>query len=303
MCGIFGSICDSGVKVLKNRVSLETIKHRGPDQKGEFVDEKVYMGHNRLSILDLSENARQPMVSNEIAITINGEIYNFQELKTDLQRKKYSFKSNSDSEIILHGYLEWGIDGLLERIDGMYSIAIYDQKNKNIYLARDRYGIKPLYFAYLNKTFCWASELKAIHKYYCEDSLQIDYTAIFDYLTYLYVPTPKTLYININKLPPAHYLKFNIESSNYKINRYWELSCYEVPCTIKYAAEKINTLLQNSVKSQLISDVPLGFFLSGGIDSSIIVAIATQYCINLNTYSIGFDIEDHNETKYSRQIA
>lgn len=302
MCGIFGSIEKSRISLSKNRDSLKTLKHRGPDQQGEFFDETVFMGHQRLSILDLSENGNQPMSSNDIIITVNGEIYNFQILKKELE-KKFKFLSKSDSEVILHGYVEWGIDGLLNRIDGMYSMVIFDKKRRIIYLVRDRYGIKPLYYAALNNSFCWASELKAINNYYSENHLQIDFTAVYDYLTYLYIPTPKTLYRNAFKLQPAHYIEFNLENFTYKINKYWELSCKEINCNIEFAAEKVRALLQESVDSQMISDVPLGFFLSGGIDSSIVVANASIFSNQINTYSIGFDVVNHNETQYSRQIA
>ena len=302
MCGIFGSIEKSGVNLINNRSSLETLRHRGPDHQGEFVDEMVYMGHRRLSILDLSENGKQPMVSNEVIITVNGEVYNFQKLERELNGK-YEFKSTSDSEVILHGYSEWGIDGLIERIDGMYSIVIYDKKKNCIYLVRDRYGIKPLYYSFQDTSFAWASELKAIIKYYDQNTLSIENTAIYDYLTYLYVPTPKTLYKNVFKLEPAHYLEFDLNKFNITVKKYWDLSCKEIIIDIDSAAAKVKELINESVKAQMISDVPLGFFLSGGIDSSIIVATASNFSKQLHTYSIGFDVASHNETQYSRQIA
>jgi asparagine synthase (glutamine-hydrolysing) len=302
MCGIFGSFNNNEIDLFSNRKSLDTLKHRGPDQQGEFFDDRVYMGHRRLSILDLSENGKQPMIAGDVIITVNGEIYNFQELKASLQ-KKYFFKSNSDSEVVLHGYTEWGIDGLLERIDGMYAIVIYDKAKKIIYLVRDRYGIKPMYYAFHNQKFCWASELKAIEHYYSNQSLEIDNTSLYDYLTYLYIPTPKTLYKNVFKLPPAHYLAFNLGNYDHKIKKYWELPIQEVNYSIEDASEKVRTLLEGSVKAQMISDVPLGFFLSGGIDSSTVVASASKFSKQIHTFSIGFDVVAHNETQYSRQIA
>jgi asparagine synthase (glutamine-hydrolysing) len=302
MCGIFGSVNENGNLIAKNPESLEKLKHRGPDQQGEFVDDMVYMGHRRLSILDLSDNARQPMVSNEAVITVNGEIYNFQKLKCELQGK-YEFKSMSDSEVILHGYQEWGIDGLVERIDGMYSFAIYDKKRKFVYLARDRYGVKPLYYSFHKNSFTWASELKAIEKYYDHDTLNIDFSSLYDYLTYLYIPAPKTLFKNVFKLEPAHYLELDLNQHDFKVKNYWTLPSDEIKIDIVSAATRVRELINNSVKAQMISDVPLGFFLSGGIDSSIVVATASQYSEQLHTYSIGFDIPSHNETEYSRQIA
>jgi asparagine synthase (glutamine-hydrolysing) len=302
MCGIFGSAEQTNINIFKNRASLETMKHRGPDQQGEIFDEMVYMGHQRLSILDLSENGRQPMVSEQVVITVNGEIYNFQSLKIELQNK-YIFKSTSDSEVILYGYSEWGIDGLLERIDGMYSIVIYDKKKRLIFLIRDRYGIKPLYYSSLNTSFSWASELKAIEKYYEHYSLSIDYTAIYDYLTYLYIPTPKTVFNKVFKLEPGSYLEFDLKNFHFKIKKYWTLPCCDTDTDINSAAARVKDLISKSVSSQMISDVPLGFFLSGGIDSSIIVATASQFSKQIHSYSIGFDVAAHNETQYSRQIA
>jgi len=301
MCGIFGSANKSGFGVKRNRDSLETLKHRGPDQQGEFFDDMVYMGHQRLSILDLSENGKQPMISNEVIITVNGEIYNFQELKKELG-VKYNFKSTSDSEVILHGYSEWGINGLIERIDGMYSFVIYDKKKNLIYLVRDRYGIKPLYYSFKKDSFTWASELKAIKKYY-QNTLSVDTTAIYDFLTYLYIPCQKTFYKNVFKLEPASCLTFDLNKFKIVINKYWELPTETIDIDIDIASEKVRELITSSVKTQMISDVPIGFFLSGGIDSSIVVASASTFSKQLHTYSIGFDISAHNETQYSRQIA
>ncbi|MES2679800.1 MAG: asparagine synthase (glutamine-hydrolyzing) [Bacteroidota bacterium] len=302
MCGIFGHIDNKGPDTALCHASLNTLTHRGPDQMGEYFDEHIFLGHRRLSILDLSENGRQPMDSGQTVISINGEIYNYQALKKELQTK-YTFKSHSDSEVVLFGYEEWGLETLLNKIDGMYAIVIYDKLKQVVHLAKDRYGIKPLYYTNRNNTFSWASELKAIVMHAGEEHLDIDYTAVYDYLTYLYIPTPKTLYKDIFKLPPAHVLSYDIASGIHKIKKYWDLPVSENKITEQEAAEKVTALISNSVKEQLISDVPVGFFLSGGIDSSIVVSAASEFKKDAHTYSIGFEEPSQNETQYAKIVA
>jgi asparagine synthase (glutamine-hydrolysing) len=302
MCGIFGHTIKDKISLEISILSLNTLKHRGPDQQNNFVDEKVFLGHRRLSILDLSENGKQPMQTLQTVITVNGEIYNFRELRSELEGK-YQFKSNSDSEVILYGYEEWGLATLLEKIDGMYAFVIYDKKERKIYIARDRYGIKPLFYSLKNGQLCWGSELKALTTFLGNENLEIDNTALYDYLTYLYIPTPKTLYNDIKKLPPAHYLTYDLNADSSMLKRYWELPTKEIDTTIETASEKVREYISKSVKEQMISDVPIGFFLSGGIDSSIIVSEASNHSKNINTYSIGFDVEEHNETKYAKIIS
>ena len=159
MCGIFGLITEN-LNIERARLSLDTLKHRGPDQWGEYIEIELYLGHRRLSIIDLSENGRQPMISEDgnVIITVNGEIYNYREIRNEL-KQIYNFRSESDSEVILHGYRHFGINGLLERIDGMFAFCIYDKKKQKIFLVRDRAGIKPLFYGIINGTYIWASEL------------------------------------------------------------------------------------------------------------------------------------------------
>ena len=304
MCGIFGVTNFSINNLVKARAALNTLSHRGPDQSNEYFDNDIYLGHRRLSILDLSENGRQPMVSEDqnIILTVNGEIYNYKSLKNDL-KTKYEFRSNSDSEVLLHGYAEWGIKKLLEKIEGMFAFCIYDKTIKKIFLARDRVGIKPLYYSNINKEYCWASELKAITNYYSEASLVYDYTAIYDYLTYLYIPTPKTLYQNIFKLQPGYYLSINPGSKKHELINYWKLNISSNNDTIELASLKIKTLLKESINEQLMSDVPVGFFLSGGIDSGTVVALASEIGADVHTYSIGFSEAKYDETSYAELVA
>ena len=303
MCGIFGHTIINDFSLENSRKSLHTLTHRGPDQWGEWSDDSVYLGHRRLSILDLSEHGKQPMQDSEgkIIITVNGEIYNFKELRSDLE-KKYDFKSLSDSEVVLYGYKEWGIDKLLEKIDGMYAFSIYDKEKRKLILARDRVGVKPLYYSRINDELVWASELKAIKKFY-NDKLAVDNEAVYDFLTYLYIPTPKSLYKNVYKLEPAHYLELDLNNNSVSKNRYWELNVSEKNITLDEAANKLKKLIYDSVKEQTMSDVPLGYFLSGGLDSSCVVTYASKFSNNNTTYSIGFDVEEHNETGYAKIVA
>lgn len=304
MCGLFGHICFTKSKIDKSRRALHTLAHRGPDQWGEWWNDKVYIGHRRLSILDLSEQGRQPMADRDqdTIIAVNGEIYNYLELKKELS-KKYDFKSRSDSEVILYGYKEWGINGLLERIDGMYAFCINDNVSRKTFLARDRVGIKPLYYAHIRDTFAWASELKAIESFFGDGELIIDKTALYDFLTYLYVPTPKTLYQDVFKLEPAHFLEIEHDPVTIKKHQYWKLRVGRRSISPEHAANELRGLIKKSVKEQMMSDVSVGFFLSGGMDSSAVTAEASNISEKILTYSIGFDEPAHDETHFAEKIA
>lgn len=304
MCGIFGFTNFNTSELEKARTALNTLKHRGPDQWDDYSDDKVYMGHRRLSILDLSEHGKQPMISEDgnTIISVNGEIYNFKKIRDELSAK-YHFRSTSDSEVVLHGYIEWGIDALLEKIDGMFAISIYDKKNKCIFLARDRSGIKPLFYSTLQKKVMWASELKPFCNFFEESNLKIDYSAVYDFFTYQYVPTPKTLYQEIFKLQPAHYLKVDLNTSKIEITQYWKLEVSEKAATIEEAKKQIYNLVEKSLQEQMVSDVPVGFFLSGGMDSSTVVGIATKFNTNTKTFTIGFANNPTDESHYADLVA
>ena len=306
MCGIFGHIRLPHHDLNRSRSALNELIHRGPDQWGEFFDDYVYLGHRRLSILDTSENGRQPMTdqSQTIIISVNGEIYNFLELKKQLVND-YPFKSTSDSEVLLYGYKEWGISKLLELIDGMYAAVIYDRIRKKILLFRDRAGIKPLYYGRINNFWIWASELKAIKAFDIKNRLEINNTALYDFLTYRYIPTPKSLYKNIFKLEPGHYVIIDIDSNKIQKKRYWKLNTKEINLSISIhdAADELRHLIRQSVSEQLMSDVPVGFFLSGGLDSSTVVQEASTLSENIKTFSIGFDVSEYDETHYAQVMA
>lgn len=305
MCGIFGFTKFKKEELEKARESLHTLHHRGPDQWNDYFDEDIYIGHQRLSILDLSEHGKQPMISpdEKVIITVNGEIYNFLELKKELE-SKYTFKSTSDSEVALYGYIEWGIDKLLEKIDGMYAISIYDKEKEELFLARDRTGIKPLYYGNIKGQISWASELKAIQKLYeNQNILEYDYTAFYDFLTYLYIPSPKSMYRNVYKLEPAHYLKIDVKANTFEKIQYWQLEIKQCDDDIETAKKKIYDLVKKSVNEQMVADVPVGFFLSGGMDSSTVVALASKNHNDINTFSIGFTDKSHDETHFADMVA
>lgn len=304
MCGIFGFSDFKLPDLEKARDALSTLRHRGPDQWNDYFNQHIYLGHRRLSILDLSENGKQPMVSSNAAVvlTVNGEIYNFQQLRKELE-SDFVFKSTCDSEVLLHGYVAWGFRGLLERIDGMYAIALFDKVKNKIFLARDRVGIKPLFYSIRGKQILWASELKAIERYIGNSDLEIDYTALYDFFTYQYIPAPKSLYKDVFKLQPAEYIEFDVSTSECSKFIYWEVPTEERKIQASQAEQEVYDLLEESVREQMMSDVPIGFFLSGGMDSSAVVAIATHAKADVNTFTIGFDQDPNDETVYAKKVA
>lgn len=306
MCGIVG-IIDLESKVESETLirMRDTLSHRGPDGAGIYLsaDSKVGLGHRRLSIIDLSSAGRQPMCNENrrIWVTYNGEIYNFQTLREELIKKGHTFKSQTDTEIIIHSYEQWG-EECVSRFIGMFSFAIYDENKEKLFLARDRFGIKPLFYYWDGERFLFGSEIKAIiaHPMVKRD---IDSSAIYDYLTYLYIPTPKTIYKNIRKLPPAHTLTF--DTNDLDIKEYWDVDFKSnEDLNENECINLVNRYLNESVKMQLISDVPVGVFLSGGLDSSIVTAkMCNIIKAPVKTFSIGFDVKEHSEIEYSRIMA
>ena len=309
MCGLFG-YANTHLKLLdpalvdKCRNALNTLYHRGPDDMGEVVRDNVYHGHRRLAIMDLSPSGRQPMQTpdEDVYISVNGEIYNHIDLRTALGAQK--FQSHSDSEVVLHGYHAWGVENLAQKLEGMYAIVIHDTREQKIFLIRDRVGVKPMHYYHKNGTFCWASELKAIAQMMA-GSLEEDLTALYDYLTYRYIPSPKTFYKKVKKLEPAHILSFDLNNGDIKTQRYWSLECRETRDTDDKIRDTLIEKLRQSIDSQLMSDVPLGFFLSGGMDSSILVSLAAEQRKDqaLNSFSIGYDVDTHDETRYAKIVA
>ncbi len=265
--------------------------HRGPDATGVFLDDEISLGHNRLSIIDLSEKANQPMHSfdNKQIIIFNGEIYNFKELKNELQN--YPFKTESDTEVILAAYKKWG-NGCVKKFNGIFAFAIWDNEKKELYIARDHIGVKPLYYHNDGGKFIFSSEIKGILEHGIERVLDME--AFNHYLRVLYVPEPLTMFKGIYKFPPASFGIF--KNGNLKITHYWAIENLDY---LKESKDFIKKELQEkvfeSVKKQLISDRPLGIYLSGGIDSSVVLDSVSRIRNNIDTFSVGFDLREEEE--------
>lgn len=277
MCGITGAICQNHSTWI--RVFNEEVKHRGPDDEGYFSDEHLSLAHRRLAILDLSPNGHQPMLSDDgrYVIIFNGEIYNHHDIRNRLERK-YRFRSTSDTETILYGFMEFGVD-IFGMMNGIYALGIYDKLSKELILARDQFGVKPLYYYDHRNCFLFASELKAFLKYDDFDR-SIDHKALVNYVHYLWGPGEQTPFVHVKKLLPGHYMRISLSGSKYATSLH---KFYEIPFNGNYSdkteeqlIEELERKLELAVKRQLQSDVPVGFFLSGGLDSSAIVAMAKK---------------------------
>lgn len=311
MCGINGIYGVKGIDDMAKIIGRmnEAIKYRGPDDQGVYVSvhSNCGLGHVRLSIIDLSQNGHQPM-SNEdgsIMMVFNGEIYNFKELKVGLVAKGHDFKSNTDSEVIIHLYEEYG-KNCVDYLNGMFSFAIWDEKNSSLFLARDRIGIKPLYYHYdeASGRLLFSSDLKPLLKSGLVQK-EIDLASLDYYLTYRYIPAPASIIEGVKKLEAGTYLFFDGDSLS--LRKYWDLKS----TTQNFSdlddneiSNQFKDLLQESVKRRMISDVPLGVFLSGGIDSSIITAMMAKSSDQpIKTFSVGFGSESYNELPFAKLVA
>jgi asparagine synthase (glutamine-hydrolysing) len=299
MCGINGFNFPDRKLVEKMN---EAIRYRGPDGEGIFSDEKISLGHRRLAIIDLSQRGSQPMCddSGNLVIVFNGEIYNFQEIRKNLG-KKYSFKSECDTEVILYAYKEWGEKGV-EKFNGMWAFAIYDREKKEIFLSRDRLGIKPLYYFFDGEKFIFSSEITAILKH--DIKKELNKSAVSSYLSYRYVLGEETFFKNIYKVLPGYNLLFDIKKKHLKKEEYWDLSPGEEIFSLEKAEKITKEGLLDSVGLRKISDVPLGVTLSGGLDSSLIAGmLAGMQKKAINTFSVRFQEEGFDETPFARVVA
>lgn len=302
MCGILGG----NKKEWNYEAGISALNHRGPDMQRIIREDMFSLAFARLSIIDLSDAAMQPMTSMDGKVTIvyNGEIYGYDRLKKRLE-KKYEFVSASDTEVILYAYMEYG-DRFVEYVDGIYAIAIYDRRNQTIRIFRDRIGVKPLYYYYDGSYFAFASELKAINSLLGEQTLELDYTALYDYLTYAYVPAPKTMYKNVRQLRPAHKIIYHIKGHQLSAQkRYWELPVNGEVGRRRKDKEltgELRELIHQSVKEQMVADVPVGTFLSGGVDSSVITYECLMENPDVESFSIGFTDEQYDESQYYKEF-
>jgi asparagine synthase (glutamine-hydrolyzing) len=307
MCGIAGQLktkkCEKPIEKSELEKMLQIIEHRGPDGQGCFLDDDIAFGMRRLSIIDL-ENGWQPLYNEDktVICCCNGEIYNYLELRKNLQERNHRFMTNSDCEVIVHLYEEKGIN-FINDLNGMFAFAIWDSKRKKLFLARDRMGKKPLYYMFCNEKIYFGSEIKSI--LVCSDVRRKANLQALDYtLTYNYIPNELTAFEGIYKLKSAQYIEIGIDGEK-KIVSYWDvpLNDYNYKASEDKFLAEIESILQDAIKIRLRSDVPVGAFLSGGIDSSIVVGYASRFNKRMKTFSIGFEEQKYNELPYAKKVA
>lgn len=311
MCGISGFVdWENSSELDCIRAMTDVLHHRGPDDSGYFhevlADTQVALGHRRLSILDLSSHGHQPMRYQNLAVVYNGEVYNFKEIREELEREGYVFESSSDTEVILKAYHRWGIE-MVHRLNGMFALAILDRQKQTLVLLRDRSGVKPLYWYHRDGLLMFASEIKSFHEHpaftkeLCHDGLAL-------FLQYGYIPQPHTIFKNTYKLKAGHSLIIDLKSREIAEQQYWDvLDCYRKPkldVSEDEALEETKRLLISACEYRMVSDVPVGMFLSGGYDSSVVTALLqSQRSEKLKTFAIGFHEEAYNEAHHARRVA
>ena len=310
MCGISGFVAfkDSSKKILIQMT--DSLIHRGPDSSGYFYEHnqnnQIGLGHRRLSILDLSKNGNQPIKFEDLIIVYNGEIYNFVELKKELEKLGYKFNSNTDTEVILKSYHKWGLDAV-SKFNGMFSIVIYDKKVNKIFLIRDRAGVKPLFYYYHDGLFMFSSELKAFHKHPSFKKI-LDKKALSLFFQHGYILEPYTIFTYAKKLRSGHYLEFEINNFSVVEKKYWDvIDCFKkktINIEFSEVANHAEKLLKSSFKYRMVSDVPVGIFLSGGYDSSLVTTLLqSETSKKIKTFTIGFEETDFDESIFAKNIS
>lgn len=300
MCGILGFNWKD--EDLAKKLA-SSIKHRGPDQDGFYFCDNLSLAHRRLSIIDLSEKGRQPMTDDngELTIVFNGEIFNYKDIKSDLESKGHKFISQSDTEVLLLGYKEYGKD-VLRMLDGQFAFVVFDKKAETLFLARDRAGINPLYYYIKDDKFIFGSELKVIME--SGIAKEIDRSAVAYYLMYGHTGRSRSILKDCFKLEPASYLVFSLKTKSIvDQGRYWQVAPSEEIDNEETAKKEILKSLEEAVKSRLVADVPVGAFLSGGVDSSAVVAMMSRYTKDLNTFSVSFDHNAFDESGYAKIVS
>ncbi len=301
MCGICGFNWHDEELIKK---MVKKLYHRGPDANGIHTFNNFSIGNARLSILDLSKNGNQPMVNEKgnLWIVHNGEVYNFLEIREELSKKGYKFYSNTDTEVILKSYQEWG-PACLQKFNGMFAFAIWDEDKQELFLARDRIGIKPLYYYLKDTKFIFGSEIKSILEADCVKK-EVNLQSLYYYLGYEFVPAPNTIFSNIYKLRQGHYAIYNNKRKELNTYQYWELNFNNEITDEEEAADRIYHTLEKSVKLRLISDVPVGVFLSGGLDSSTVTGFVSKlYPSKVNSFSIGYEDKTFSELEYAKLVS
>ncbi|MDB2408179.1 asparagine synthase (glutamine-hydrolyzing) [Crocinitomicaceae bacterium] len=296
MCGLVGVFDLKGDSVYSSLIKTMTkqIAHRGPDSEGYYVKDNIGLGHRRLSILDTSDKGTQPMSSKDgnWTIVFNGCIYNFSELKKELKTKGHTFNSQTDTEVICEGLSEYG-EVFFEKLNGMFAIAAWNESKQELYLSRDRFGVKPLYYWFNGNTLCFSSEIKAIIKH-PDYKIDVDLDALNEYFTFQNVFSFNTLFKGITMLPPANTVKIDRSSTYVKHNSWWDFdfSNTDEDMTFEFAESETKRLFKQAVNRQMIADVPVGSYLSGGMDSGSITAVASKKVNRLSTFTCGFDMSE-----------
>lgn len=308
MCGIYGEISAEGDAGLATARALDAMKHRGPDGSGEWSDGLCSLGHRRLVVIDLSNGGRQPLANENgsVWVTFNGEVYNFESLRRELQGLGHAFRTRTDTEVVVHAYEQWG-GRCVERFRGMFAFAVWDRNRRRLFLARDRVGKKPLFYAETAGRLSFASEIQGL---LADPRVprDVSHEALDDYLALGYIPAPATAFLGIFKLPPAHTLTAGFGHDGrvrVQTERYWSLDYATKPRRSEAeAGEELRETLTDAVKVRMVSDVPLGAFLSGGVDSAIVVGLMAGISDRpVKTFSVGFDDPDYDELEHARLVA
>lgn len=308
MCGIVGLVdfnCKSDISVLKKMTNV--LFHRGPDKCGYFFGQsQVGLGHRRLSILDLSDHGNQPISFGDLIMVYNGEVYNYIEVRNELEKLGYEFESSSDTEVVLKAYHKWGIDAV-HRFNGMFAFAIFDSQKQNLILVRDRAGVKPLYWYQNDGLFLFSSELKSFHEHPAFIK-EINHDGLTLFLKYGYIPQPYSIFNHVHKLNAGHTLTLNLNDRTLTTEKYWDvIDFYKQPklnISEQEALEVVESLLKSACEYRMVADVPVGIFLSGGYDSSAVTSLLqTERTKKIKTFSIGFHDEKFNEAHHAKNVA
>ncbi|MCW3082665.1 MAG: asnB [Bacteroidetes bacterium] len=307
MCGIAGIINLKESKVEESALQKmgSFLNYRGPDHYGMWCEKNIGLVHRRLSIIDLSDKGNQPMLDAEknIVITFNGEIYNFLDIRKQLQKEGVTFNTDSDTEVIIYAYKIWGIEKMLQQIDGMFAFAICDLLKQKVYLCRDRFGKKPLYYSFYNNNCYFSSDIRSIVPFI--DNPQLDYDSVDYYFSEMSVPQPKTIWKNIQQVYKSAFICIDVVTGTHTENEYWKLeSAAKLSLSFNEAEKEVEQTLIDAILKRTIADVPIGCFLSGGVDSGLIVSLLAQNTsARVKTFSIGFAEEEFNELPYAKKLA
>ena len=304
MCGIAGFIDSQKILPDLQRMT-RCLNNRGPDDEGYYFEHGVGLGHRRLSIIDLSSSGHQPMFFKDLVIIFNGEIYNYKEIKKDLEKEGYCFESSSDTEVVIKSFHCWK-EKCVDRFIGMFAFALYNKADQSIYLFRDRVGVKPLYYYHQKGKFAFASEMKAFKSYLDADEVsQLNTKSLSLFFQLGYIAGNDSIIENVKKLPPGHYLQ--LRKGNLSIHEYWNVNFNENNDWLDRKEEEVLDELENIIKEafcyRMVSDVPVGVFLSAGIDSSLVAAVLRKNYGEIETFTIGFDDPAFDESKEAAEIA